>query len=70
MISETKLWRYGMQKLFELFGHSSDIVDKIASHILIAVQNCQIDILAGWVRGWVFSKWCFVWQLFFEEAFF
>ena len=25
--------------------------------------KCQIDILAGWVHGWAFSKWCFVWQL-------
>ena len=33
----------GMQKLLELFGHYSDIVDKIAS------AKCQIDILAGWV---------------------
>ena len=53
MISELQTGQSceGMQKLLELFGHYSDIVDKIASHILIAVQNCQIDILAGWVRG-------------------
>ena len=41
MMSELKTGQSceGMQKLCELFGHYSDIVDKIASHIHIAVQN-------------------------------
>ena len=47
MISELKTGQSceGMQKLLELFGHYSDIVDKIAIcevHILIAVQNVKL----------------------------
>ena len=44
MISELKTGQSceGMQKLLELFGHYSDIVGKIASHILIAVQNVKL----------------------------
>ena len=57
MISELKTGQSceGMQKLLELFGHYSDIVDEIA---ICEVHNysycsakCQIDLLAGWVHG-------------------
>ena len=45
MMSELKTGQSceGMQKLLELFGHYSDIVDKIGSHIHIAVQNVKLS---------------------------
>ena len=51
----------GMQKLLELFGYYSNIVDKIASlrwwgSYSHCSAKCQIDILAEWaVATWTWT---------------